>query len=392
MHRSGTSLFAALLQEAGVKIGDRLIDGSEGNEAGHFEDVDVVQFHEDALRAQGLPPEGWAQQSSVDVLDRFYPRAEAIAAAKRRAEGVSGWKDPRTTLFLDFWAHRLPETVFLLLYRSPWEVMDSLYRRGDPAFASNPTFALQVWMAYNQALLRFNDCYPNRSLLFSINHVAREPDKFSDLLCNRLQVNLPLLPIADLFDPTRLHYQVSSTHHPVLVRDFFPEAIALLDELEHQNSFGWPATTPSWNTLPRSQNWILQDWLEARRSERQIRHAEEAQIALEQTVRERDDIKKRLDTTEQERNNALQSLDNTERERDNALKFLEETRRELESSRHDCATASAELNSLKQEVSHLQQEVSRLQQVIVWMQGSHFWRARGILRLLFNRPLDPDGC
>ena len=53
MHRSGTSLVASLLQEAGLSIGERLLGPSAGNRKGHFEDVDFVELHEDILADNG---------------------------------------------------------------------------------------------------------------------------------------------------------------------------------------------------------------------------------------------------------------------------------------------------------------------------------------------------
>ena len=46
MHRSGTSLTAALLQNVGVDIGQRLMGASYSNSKGHFENLDFVEFHD----------------------------------------------------------------------------------------------------------------------------------------------------------------------------------------------------------------------------------------------------------------------------------------------------------------------------------------------------------
>jgi hypothetical protein len=40
-----------------------------------------------------------------------------------------GWKEPRATLFLDFWRATLPDLKFLALYRHYAQVVDSLLRR-----------------------------------------------------------------------------------------------------------------------------------------------------------------------------------------------------------------------------------------------------------------------
>ena len=54
MHRSGTSLVASLLQSAGINIGQRLMNAGEGNVKGHFEDLDLVEFHESILKSPGF--------------------------------------------------------------------------------------------------------------------------------------------------------------------------------------------------------------------------------------------------------------------------------------------------------------------------------------------------
>ncbi|MFM7137383.1 MAG: hypothetical protein ACKO1M_10005, partial [Planctomycetota bacterium] len=64
MHRSGTSLLAGMCQEAGVRIGDRLLGAYRGNEAGHFEDLDFVEWHQLVLRANGLAPEGFVAEAT----------------------------------------------------------------------------------------------------------------------------------------------------------------------------------------------------------------------------------------------------------------------------------------------------------------------------------------
>lgn len=56
MHRSGTSLLANLVARGGVDLGTHLLPGSKGNRRGHFEDVDLVEFHERCLERRGAGP------------------------------------------------------------------------------------------------------------------------------------------------------------------------------------------------------------------------------------------------------------------------------------------------------------------------------------------------
>src|ERR1043165_2091440 len=101
-HRSGTSLVAAVMQQAGVHIGERLLGPAAGNRRGHFEDLDFYELHQRVLARQGL---GFLLEAA-DGLGEF-DAAEVAAAATlietRRHRPLWGWKDPRTVLFLDDW-------------------------------------------------------------------------------------------------------------------------------------------------------------------------------------------------------------------------------------------------------------------------------------------------
>ncbi|MEY2832560.1 MAG: hypothetical protein RLZZ574_1818, partial [Cyanobacteriota bacterium] len=129
MHRSGTSLTASLLQSAGVDIGDRLILENTTNSQEHFEDLDFVEFHQQVLNSQAIDTAGW-KQNQFRMPPQYQIAAQDLLAV-RQNRAIWGWQDPRTTLFLDFWAQLIPEAKYVFVYRSPWEVVDSLFRRGD---------------------------------------------------------------------------------------------------------------------------------------------------------------------------------------------------------------------------------------------------------------------
>ena len=133
MHRSGTSYVASLLQQAGIDMGEHLLGANDSNPKGHFEDLDFLNFHGNVLQSQGLSSEGWVLQKNIPVPEAYLKEAETLLK-KRSLKSFWGWKDPRTTLFLDFWSGVLPKAHFLFIYRLPWEVIDSLYRSGDPTF------------------------------------------------------------------------------------------------------------------------------------------------------------------------------------------------------------------------------------------------------------------
>lgn len=265
MHRSGTSFAASLLQSAGVDLGSRLIDASPGNPKGHFEDVECVQFHESVLHSQGIAREGWTLRDRIPVRETFRVRAEAIAARKRQSsQPLAGWKDPRTTLFLDFWQAQIPEAVFWAIYRAPWEVVDSLFRRGDEAFQSNPTLAVDVWQHYNRLICDFAERHRDRVRLCNLESLRADPA--GEIAAIAQVCGVELAPPADLYERALLDRQVSTSHRPAGLREFFPEALDLYTELEQRRGISevrWPQMPPSY------RDWAVQDWLEIRRAERE---------------------------------------------------------------------------------------------------------------------------
>ena len=49
MHRSGTSLTTSVLSKSGLDIGSNLLGSGVGNEEGHFENLEFVDFHRKML-------------------------------------------------------------------------------------------------------------------------------------------------------------------------------------------------------------------------------------------------------------------------------------------------------------------------------------------------------
>src|SRR5262249_52710151 len=177
--RSGTSFIAAMLQSAGLDIGERLMGPGAANVRGHFEDMDFFEFHVAVLKSHGYSDEGFVPARALPVQQQLVASARAIIERRRSAGRAWGWKEPRSTLFLDFWSAQVPELKFLLLFRRPWDVIDSLFRRGDPMLHQNPNHAVAVWLHYNQALIDLHDRFPDRCLLIESYAVARAPHRLT---------------------------------------------------------------------------------------------------------------------------------------------------------------------------------------------------------------------
>src|SRR5207253_7463834 len=110
MHRSGTSFVASLLAAWNVRMGERLLPADRGNPTGYFEDVDFLELNARML-IECTPEEaghrdwGWTESETFDagLLPAFRGEAAALVAARDGADAHWGWKDPRTSMLLDFW-------------------------------------------------------------------------------------------------------------------------------------------------------------------------------------------------------------------------------------------------------------------------------------------------
>ncbi|MFL6194129.1 MAG: glycosyltransferase [Thermoanaerobaculia bacterium] len=212
MHRSGTSLVASYVAALGVRLGDRLLDADARNPHGYFEDVEFRELQgrilEDCTAGQagGHRDWGWTPEERLDQgrLAGWTEEARKLVEARARradATGIWGWKDPRTTLLLDFWDEILQgQARYLLLYRFPWEVADSMQRLGAAVFLDNPEYAAPIWAFYNRHLLDFHQRHPGRSVLVSANALLREPARLAPILA-KLGIAAEGAPPDELRDP-----------------------------------------------------------------------------------------------------------------------------------------------------------------------------------------------
>jgi Sulfotransferase family len=233
MHRSGTSAVASVLQRAGVEIGSQLIPGDAGNPHGYFEDEDFVRFHDELLARSG-------QRVLVQAGARLQPprrqdvrRAEALIR-RRCGAGLWGWKDPRTALYLDFWAERLPRAVFVFPFRGPFEVVLSLLRRGSGhefEVMANPLTGLRAWRFYNDAILDFYRRHPDRCFLADVHEIFADAAGFVAAVAAKLDLPLCADSVADLIHSGELHRRPASKEAEAILERADPEAADLARRL-----------------------------------------------------------------------------------------------------------------------------------------------------------------
>jgi len=369
MHRSGTSLTASLFKSMGVDLGQRLMEPGPGNIKGYFEDLDLVEFHRTILRSQCIDDSGWTLQEKIDVEEQYVEKAKEIIS-KKSLNSIWGWKDPRTTLFLDFWAELLPDANFVLMFRSPWEVVDSLYRRGnssDEIFLNHPILAVKLWIHYNQKVLDFYNKFPNRSLLISVYRVAQQTQSFVNVVNEKFQVDL-VTSAVDVYEQSLLHIEGSSGQRPTLVSHYFPEALDIYKELSQREVRLDEGSDWSWIERIKSSPyrvWAFQDWVDIRslkrQSESQKAELERAQSQQYQTQAELERAQSQQYQTQAELERAQSQQYQTQAELERAQSQQYQTQAELERAQSQQYQTQAELERAQSQQYQTQAELERVQ-------------------------------
>lgn len=254
MHRSGTSLVASVLQQAGLDIGHEDFGPGLGQPRGHFEDHDFYYLHEAMLAASGRSCFTADEAAAGEVAPDFEERARALVAA-RADRPFWGWKEPRTCLFLELWERLLPQAGFLFLYRHPVDVALSLWRRNiDLELRREPGLAFRAWALYNRRILAFRDRHPERCFLAHAPALAADLPGFLRRLKARL--DLPLLRDDGDFSALYAAEELAPSCQPPRPawNELITEELALYDRLEASAdlpSAGEPAPVGR-------QRWLLQ--------------------------------------------------------------------------------------------------------------------------------------
>jgi predicted nucleic acid-binding Zn-ribbon protein len=352
-----------LLQSAGVNIGKKLVSANEGNPKGYFENADFVDFHENVLFSLGIDKIGWTTiQNCVPPL-HYVTEAKKLIDINKDNDNPWGWKEPRTTLFLDFWLDLLPCAYFIFIYRSPWEVLDSLYRRGDDIFKHNPELALQAWSTYNQKLLRFNKQYTEKCLLINLDKITDNPFCLVEMINEKFNLSLSQVD-SSLYDASALKREVKKSQRPHLIKVYFPEIWQQYQELNLVSNFE-DSILEEIEHLPNNA-WVLQDWLNVKLLENQLKHEvkssrehlESVYQQLGETRGEKEAIEFKLQDTQSQLQDTQSQLQDTQSQLQDTQSQLQDTQSQLQDTQSQLQDTQSQLQDTQ---SQLQDTQSQLQ-------------------------------
>lgn len=250
MHRSGTSVLANLLQAMGISVGSRLMEATEFNAKGYFEDLDFQELHESIIDASHhgflhRDLKGRTLEITADHMDR----ARQLIG-RRQDLPLWGWKDPRSSLFLDMWHEVLPGAVFVFIYRDPAQVTNSLRRREDPELVVNvpgislfdPLLrklgvdrfrterAVDMWTYYNRHIVRFVRANPERCLLVNVANLVESFPAMTKCMQDAWRLPVHGIDPTEVFDQALMQGQGPDDLRQLC--DTKPEVAALFAELE----------------------------------------------------------------------------------------------------------------------------------------------------------------
>lgn len=154
MHRSGTSMITRLLNLCGLYLGpeELLLPAQPDNPEGFWEIEEIHLINNDILERFG----GAWDQPPASLPDRYSDIPEMMLYRQRAQKILQifdkqapwGWKDPRSSLTLNFWREILGDLKVIICLRNPLDAVGSLTSRGTPVH-----FGYQVWQSYYKSLL-----------------------------------------------------------------------------------------------------------------------------------------------------------------------------------------------------------------------------------------------
>jgi len=192
-HRSGTSLVASTLASNGVNLGSQLMGPSFANPNGHFEDIPVVNLHDQILQANATD---WRfyEDRPLKVSAFFQAKIQTYYEQRKAAnseQSLIGVKDPRAVFLIDNWYQATNKNLKTLLVYRDWRyAISSLFKRHsrellqfttpieqrklDYQFWQHAELAAKMWLASANAMLNWVKKHPQDTLLFEQNAFISE--------------------------------------------------------------------------------------------------------------------------------------------------------------------------------------------------------------------------
>ncbi|MFL6520956.1 MAG: sulfotransferase family protein [Chthoniobacterales bacterium] len=190
MHRSGTSVLTRILNLLGMSLGpeNKLAGGcaKDGQPKGYWENVEIIALNNAILERYGgnwfqppIFPPRWETSATLNDLKE---RGRSLLKDTFRNDPLWGWKDPRTCLTLPFWQLIAPQMRYVMCFRNPVAVAQSLARRDDFSIEKSS----DLWLTYERSALKYTRRSPRLMVFYEdlMDDWSRELPRLATFLGN----------------------------------------------------------------------------------------------------------------------------------------------------------------------------------------------------------------
>jgi hypothetical protein len=375
MHRSGTSMIASLLQNAGVYLGeesDFFAAKEDENADGFWEHFGFYALNERLLlhlhAGWDAPwiPEGWDTRQD---LEPFREEAHLLVERMGRftaVKGFWGWKDPRNSITIPFWRSILPDVQVLICVRNPVEVVASLSKRNNLSLAASA----RLWLRYYESLLTHVP-RSKRVITHYENYFEHFEQEFG-CVCNALGLPVDQARIDQARARTKPELRHNrATHQELCSGDFTSELIQMYDCLlkEAGETF-----IPKVKEADPALNGALVDFAKSRFNAETARREE----TIRRLILENSSLKEKLAGFEEKLNEFAERMDVAEMEHFTQLESWTAMVKKAFETHRLVVSKQTQLHTLQQEVKQSQRDEKSA--MLHWVRHSK------LVNFLYRRP------
>ena len=224
-------MFARYLHRSGIHMGRKLYVERITNPHGHYEDLDFLNLQREEV-ARHFGGEDYLVTEPFTPGPVFVAEAERLLEARKNEHGEDawGWKDPRTTLFLDHWSSLDATIRFVFMLRSPRLVVHSLCKRLHGVHSpKKKDLYLRTYIHYNERVRDFMAVHGPKACLIALDRLIADPETVLARLGAALGRSCDTKRFRELFDDGAM--SSSGTAYMLFNRKRFHRAQALYEEL-----------------------------------------------------------------------------------------------------------------------------------------------------------------
>ena len=234
-------MLARMLHSGGLFLGEDLLPAHTSNPYGHFEDRQVVEFHDRVLIDNATTWQFDGKHSGLFMSDKFRDELNALVRERDQRQNW-GFKDPRVCLFLKTWIQANPECFVVAIFRDFISTTQSLLKRhafdlvmGKSGTAVHLRFwqdhelAYRMWLAYNNSLLETICCFPEKTLPVYHSQVLAGMD-VPAALDARINIGMSPVVVRELIDLEIT--QTTAAHLPSIRAELLADLVQTWKNIE----------------------------------------------------------------------------------------------------------------------------------------------------------------